>query len=80
MSASPGGDFKIHGGKSASKLVVEAQWLEHSLTLMWPSWFIKLPKYHSRCLFEISRKNKQFPILIPNRLYSCSQQARIQGK
>ena len=31
MSASPGGDFKIHGGKSASKLVVEAQWLDHSL-------------------------------------------------
>lgn len=31
MSASPGGDFKIHGGKSTSKLVVVAQWLEHSL-------------------------------------------------
>ena len=31
MSASPGGDFKIHGGKSTSKLDVVAQWLEHSL-------------------------------------------------
>lgn len=31
MSASPGGDFKIHGGKSTSKLDVVAQWLKHSL-------------------------------------------------